>query len=266
MRQWRLIYGLPAPGKRNMAIDEAILRAEQTRPTLRLYAWEPFCLSLGYGQRMGDVDCSRLNATGYDLVRRPTGGRAILHACELTYSLILPPGHPVAEGGIIPSYRRISRALVNGLETMGIALRADEGDKPTRANGPVCFDAPSHYEITASGRKLLGSAQLRRKIGVLQHGSLPLSGDLAAICDVLCYPDEASREAARQHVRQQAITLAEVAGGSVSWQAAAEAIVRGFQTVFEVDFEVCDLTEEEHSLADQLTDEIYGNSHWTARR
>lgn len=267
MRQWRLIYDSPTGGKFNMAIDEAILMAESTRPTLRVYAWEPHCLSLGYGQRVADVDMGRLQAAGYDLVRRPTGGRAILHAHELTYSLILLPDHPIAEGGVIPSYQRISRALLAGLRSLGAHPEARMQGTQPKQNDPVCFDSPSHYEVTANGRKLVGSAQLRRKAGILQHGSLPLHGDLGAICDVLRYADAASREAAKQQVRQHATTLRDALGGiSVSWQQAAEAIVAGFQETFDITFEVGQLDATEQQLAGELARTVYGDPAWTTRR
>ncbi len=122
MRQWRLIYDSPTAGARNMAVDQALL--ESGHPTLRLYTWQPDCLSLGYGQRAAEVDLNRLRAAGWDLVRRPSGGRAILHADELTYSLSLPADHPCAQGTVIESYRRFSTALLAGLRTPGRAGRS----------------------------------------------------------------------------------------------------------------------------------------------
>jgi len=267
MRQWRLIYGSPTAGSLNMAIDEAILMAESVRPTLRFYAWQPYCLSLGYGQRVEDVDEAHLRDAGYDLVRRPTGGRAVLHAHELTYSLILPPDHPIADDGVIPSYRRISRALLTGLNHLGVQSAARKQELRGQQNGPVCFEMPSHYEVTARGRKLIGSAQLRRKAGILQHGSLPLDGDIDAICDVLYYPDDASREQSKQQVRQRAITLYDALGGvSVSWQQAANAILEGFQQTFDLDFEVRRWTTVEQTLAHDLERTVYGSPEWTNRR
>jgi len=105
-----------------MAIDEAILcavAAGLAPPTLRLYAWAPPCLSLGRAQPLADVDLEALRAAGFDLVRRPTGGKAILHADELTYSVIAPESEPRVAGGVIESYRRLSRGLVCALEESG---------------------------------------------------------------------------------------------------------------------------------------------------
>lgn len=266
MRQWRLIYDCPTPGVHNMAIDEALLTCCSGQPVLRLYAWEPFCLSLGYGQRSADVDLERLAARGWDIVRRPSGGRAILHGDELTYSVILPAGHPLTAGGVIPSYRRLSRALLAGLNRMGVA--PESNTRAGRAeSGPVCFEMPSHYEITAAGRKLVGSAQLRREVGVLQHGSLPLCGDIGRICDVLRYPDEMARQVAQQLVRAHATTLQAVLGGAeCRWEAAAEAIAEGFAEAFAVEFERSDLSQSERQEAVRLAREVYSSSAWTFRR
>jgi lipoate-protein ligase A len=257
MRQWRLIYDLPMEGRNNMAVDEAILDAvcvHQSPPTLRLYAWTPACLSLGYGQSPFDVDRQRLDKMGWDVVRRPTGGKAILHTDELTYSVSLPADHPLAQGGILESYQRISRALMAALSGLGLRTRSEKQADDTKEAGAVCFEVPSHYEITADSRKLIGSAQTRRKAGLLQHGSLPLTGDIARICDVLAYPDEVSREVGRQAVRARAITLAEALGHAVDWYTAADALAWGFETALDIAFDVglSELTEAEERRADEL--------------
>lgn len=269
MRQWRLIYDRPTPGPRNMAVDEVLLgavAAGQSPPVLRLYGWEPLCLSLGYGQQAGDVDFERLQARGWDVVRRPTGGRAILHGDELTYSVCLPEGHPLAQGDVVSSYRRLSSGLAAGLERLGLSTQADRQTARAGKPGPVCFEVPSHYEITAGGRKLIGSAQTRRRGGILQHGSLPLWGDVARICDALFYPDEEAREQARQAVRARATTLEEALGYAVSWQEAAEALVEGFAQVFALDFYVDELSAAEAAAADELAGAVYEAAEWTNKR
>jgi lipoyl(octanoyl) transferase len=269
MRQYRLIYDYPTTGSRNMAVDEAIMTAVaagESLPTLRLYAWEPACLSLGYAQPWHDADLDRIRAAGWELVRRATGGRAILHTDELTYSLALPADHPLAEGSIVESYRRISRALVTALERLNLHPQAERRTERSQVSGPVCFETPSHYEITTpDNRKLIGSAQMRRKGGILQHGSLPLCGDVARICDALVYPGEGERERARYKVRRRAATLADALGGHiVTWEEAAEAVAAGFAQTFDIDFIIAGLTDYEKTLADQLTD-TYGSDAWTLR-
>lgn len=167
-----------------MARDEAILEAvarDEQPPTLRLYAWRVPTLSLGYAQPSADADLSRLRERGWGLVRRLSGGRAILHADEITYSVTLPESHPLAQGGVIESYRRLSAALIAALRLLAPAMPIEADQRHERAAAPnaICFEVPSDYEITARGKKLIGSAQMRKYGGVLQHGALPLGGDVA---------------------------------------------------------------------------------------
>lgn len=270
MRQWRLINDPHTAGARNMAVDEAIMRAVgagHQPPTLRVYGWMPPALSIGYGQRVSEVDQALVYAHGWDIVRRPTGGRAILHIDELTYSIALPADHLLAHGGVVESYQAISRALLHMLENLGGAARAD----PMLNNAPksltsVCFDTPSHYEITVNAKKLIGSAQVRRAGGVLQHGSLPLTGDIARICDGLVYTGEAAREMARQQVRERAITLADAVGREITWLQAAEALISAATETFDIHLSAGVLSEQERQAADELEQKVYTTSEWTLRR
>ncbi len=269
MRQWRLIYDCPTIGAYNMAVDEAILRAVaqgEQPPTLRLYAWEPACLSLGYGQRATDVDWERLAANGWTAVRRLTGGRAILHTDELTYSVALPLDHELAQGDIVDSYRHISEALLVALQLLGAQPAADPLSEPLRSVAPVCFETPSHYEITVDGRKLIGSAQARKHDGLLQHGAFPLHGDIARICDALVYADESERDATKEHVRGRALTLEDALGRRVEWSEAAEAVIDGFRSAFDIDLDLQTLSAEEQAAACQIHDETYAADTWTLRR
>jgi lipoate-protein ligase A len=269
MRQWRLIYDIPSPGAWNMAVDEAILGAVadgSQPPTLRLYRWAPPCLSLGYGQRSADVDFARVDSLGWRVVRRPTGGKAILHTDELTYSVVVPLTDPLAAGDIVESYRRISTALQAALTTLGAQTQADPQQVGVKSTGPVCFEVPSHYEITVDGRKLIGSAQLRRQGVLLQHGTLPLTGDLGRICDALHYADETARFQARQDVLKRAFTLEDALGLPVSWEAAAQAVVGAFTKTFSLAFIPQTLSAQEWEMAQRTSAEKYGMSFWTLRR
>ncbi|NLX09754.1 MAG: lipoate--protein ligase family protein [Chloroflexi bacterium] len=266
---WRLLLTGTADGATNMAVDQAILEAVaagRASPTLRFYAWEPACLSLGYTQPLADIDCARLTAQGRDLVRRMTGGRAILHTDELTYSVALPGDHPLVAGGIVESYRRLSQALMNGLETFGASVQAD---RMTRANpdskGPVCFEVPSHYEMTANGRKLVGSAQVRKFGGVLQHGSLPLVGDISRICEALIFESDEQRQHTRERVRQRAATLESVLDRAITWEQAAETIADSFRQTFDLVLEPGALTPEEQTRAAELRAEQYATPDWNGR-
>lgn len=268
---WRLLTTQPAPGPWNMAVDEAILEAirkGESLPTLRLYAWEPACLSLGYAQPIADVDRERLTARGWDLVRRPTGGRAILHTDELTYAVIGPAADPRLAGSVIESYRRLSAALLAALHALGVPARAS--DIPERQpgadpQGPVCFEVPSNYELTVAGRKLIGSAQARRWEGVLQHGSLPLEGDLGRITQVLAFPDEGQRQAAAARLHARAATAEEVLGHPLRWAEAARAFQDAFEQVLNLVLLPGDLSLFEHRRAAELLQSKYGHLSWTER-
>lgn len=269
--KWRLLRTHPASGAWNMALDEAILDfAGQGKapPTIRLYAWTPPCLSIGYAQIFGDVDFERLKLLGWDIVRRPTGGRAILHTDELTYSICGMESEEQLKGGVLESYQRLSLALLEALNSLGI-----DADQPRVADpanvgdsqNPVCFEVPSNYEITVGGKKLIGSAQARRKSGVLQHGSLPLEGDLTRIIDILNFPDEEQRERARQRLLDHATTVEGVLGYPGNWWHATYAFSAAFQKVLDIEFHSMQLTPAEGKRAFELYMDKYNHPQWTMK-
>jgi lipoate-protein ligase A len=269
---WRLLITPPLNGATNMAIDEAILRtvaAGASRPTLRFFQWEPPCLSLGYNQHWSEIDEDAITACGYTWTRRATGGKAILHIDEVTYSLIIPQSDARIHGGVVESYRALSLGLLRGLHHIGVnagqATREEAKSKRQAAGGgPVCFDTPSVYEITASGKKLIGSAQLRRKKTVLQHGTLPLYGNLTRIIDVLNFSNE-ERNVQRNLLGERATTLAEVTGRDWQFAPVAAALRQGFAEQFNLNLENMNLTAEESALVEQLLSEQYANKQWLKR-
>jgi lipoate-protein ligase A len=264
---WRLILDREAGGATNMAVDEAILIAMlegASPPTLRFYAWSPPCLSLGRNQPLADADLAACRAAGVDVVRRPTGGRAILHTDELTYSLTLLQVDPRATGDVVEGYRRLSEGLLAGLRLLEVEAVQAVGRKSATDAGPVCFEAPSNYEITVAGRKLIGSAQWRAKGSVLQHGSLPLQGDLARIVDCLALSD-AQREVQRPHIRGRAITLEEAKGQIAPFAQVAEVLAEGFAQALNLTLLPGELSAHERALAAELRRSRYAAPGWTAR-
>jgi lipoate-protein ligase A len=257
LARWRLlIESEPHVGAWNMALDEALMESVVTGdspPVLRLYQWAPPCLSLGRRQPLAGVDIARLRADDYDVVRRETGGWAILHTDELTYSVTLAPTDPRADGPILDAYRKLSQGLVDGLAVLGVRAEMKAASASGTQNLSVaCFEIPSAYEITAGGRKLIGSAQARPNGRVLQHGTLPLYGDLTRVTRYLTFPDEAARAALSAQLIAHATTLAEVAGRTVTFAEAARAISEGFASALHLSFEVSDLTARERERSTEI--------------
>lgn len=264
---WRLLLDGERDGPGNMAIDEAILEAVirgDSPPTLRFYGWSPPCLSLGRNQPLAHADLAACRAAGVDVVRRPSGGQAVLHAGELTYSVALLQTDPRSAGGVLEGYRRLSEGLLAGLRQLGIealqALDARQADGPP---SPICFDRPSPYEITYAGRKLIGSAQWRRGGGVLQHGSLPLGGDLTCIVDLVVLGDRDPLQA-RKRLAGRIISLEEACGRPVSPAAAAAALARGLSEKLNLALAPAHLGAEEQARATELRAR-YASDQWLAR-
>jgi len=252
-----------------MAVDESILEhigRGVSLPTLRLYAWDPACLSLGHAQPFADVDIVHLKERGWEVVRRATGGRAILHTDELTYSVTGSAEEPVLTGGVLESYNRLAQALFLAVKNLGLPVEVKEGKSTGNVNpNPVCFEVPSTYEITVNGKKLIGSAQARKKEGVLQHGSLPLTGDLTRICQALAFENEAVREEASKRLLTRAITVESALGGAISWETAAQAFIHAFEAQLGLCFERGELTQSESRRADELVKEKYDHPSWMER-
>ena len=267
---WRLLITPPARGSWNMAVDEAILEAVSrgdSLPTLRLYAWEPACLSLGYAQPPADVNIPRLQRHGWDLVRRPTGGRAVLHTDEITYSVIAPLDEPRVAGSVLESYSRLAAALVEALHLLGLPVQVQEhAGTGSKSPNPVCFEVPSTSEITIGGKKLVGSAQARRKEGFLQHGSLPLTGDLTRILQVLAFPDEEARLQATSHLLARATTVETVLGRVVPWKEAAQAFTGAFNSALALDLQPGELSLQEKERTGQLVSTKYNTPDWNQKQ
>ena len=269
MDTWRLLITPPARGAWNMALDESILEhigRGDSGPTLRLYAWDPPCLSLGHAQPFSDVDMARLKERGWQVVRRATGGRAILHTDELTYSVTAPNDEPRIAGTVLESYNRLAQALLLAVKELQLPVEMKEGkiENGSMPN-PVCFEVPSTYEITVGGKKLIGSAQARKKEGVLQHGSLPLTGDLTRICQALVFENEPARERASSRLLERATTVESALGHKVRWETAAQAFVHAFEAQLGLNLVKGELTGSESKRTDELVKEKYAHPSWTEK-
>jgi len=206
------------PGDWNMACDEALgaaVCAGKSLPVVRFFRWEAPTISFGYSQQIADeVDVAAVRADGVGLVRRVTGGRAVLHADEITYSIICAEDDPVAAGGIIATYTRISTGLAAGLRRLGVAAEMARSSEPL--SGPrtdqatvPCFGSTSRAELVVNGRKLVGSAQHRMRGLVLQHGSILLGPYHQRVVRYL-QVDDAVRDRYARRLAESTTSLAEL--------------------------------------------------------
>lgn len=272
MNAWRLIKSGYADGATNMAVDEAIAaavaRGEQP-PTLRLYGWRPPAVSLGYFQPLdAGIDVAAVRTRGYDIVRRPTGGRAILHADELTYSVCVRQDQVRGGHSVMQSYREISRGIIAGLELLGAAVTlGDDGTRQATAPAadaarPICFAKTARCDLQAAGRKVVGSAQVRRDGGILQHGSIPITIDLE---DQIAVMPGTDRHRAAQVLAGAAMSVTELLGRPISFEELADAVARGFALAFKVELIPSELSDAEWTEAQRLREERYANEEWTLR-
>lgn len=180
MTDWRLYVDSPMGASHNMARDELLLleAAETGLPAVRLYCWEHLVLSVGRAQKAGaEIDLAACEARGVPLVRRATGGRAVLHGNDLTYAVAAPTTLPRFRGGIMPVYREVSQVLQAFFAQLGLPtqVKAYSGRERAQQASANCFATPSAFEIIIEGRKLVGSAQRLLPGAFLQHGSIPLT-------------------------------------------------------------------------------------------
>lgn len=181
---WRLVADGDLPGAHNMARDVAILEAVsagEAPPTLRLYGWSPPCLTLGRHQGVEAADFEFCAREGIEVVRRPTGGRALLHHLELTYAVVAPLGTGPLPRPLQDAYRTICGALVQAMRSLGVEAELTGGEVNLELPGPrttvPCFEAPAGGEVVVRGRKLIGSAMRAHKGTILQHGAIVLDWD-----------------------------------------------------------------------------------------
>lgn len=256
-----------------MAVDEAMMAAHaagEVPPTLRFYGWQPPAVSVGYFQRMAaEVDLEACRRLGFGYVRRPTGGRAIFHHIELTYSVVIR--EELLPGSVLETYRHLAAGLLDGLRRLGAPAEMAAGEKDPRSVqpgaevSPVCFDAPSAYELLSAGRKIIGSAQTRRDGTILQHGAILLDLDYELLFTVLRV-DPAQREHAISHLRTRAVGLREAAGRAVAYAEAQAAVAAGFAGALELTLSPGALTPAEQARAADLEWDKYGSDSWNLRK
>jgi lipoate-protein ligase A len=279
-QQWRFIKSQSNTPAFNMAIDEAIMHevaAGESPPTIRFYRWQPATLSIGYFQSaLKELDLEKVNEKKVGLVRRPTGGRAVLHDQELTYSIILPETYPELSQSVTESYRMLSMGLVAGFKRLGLQAdmvnlsNNDGGNQMSSLGSAACFDSPSWYELVVEGQKIAGSAQVRQKGVVLQHGSVLLNMDIDLLFELLQFSDESIRTKMKKIFATKAVAindlLVQAGKQEIGLDQLEESFEFGMAEGLNVTFIEGTLTEAEQKRAEQLVNEKYGNDSYTLKK
>lgn len=273
--RWRAIAHEPAEGAWNMAVDEAIFErvaAGAAPPTLRLYGWTPGTLSIGFNQ--GEVLTSglRLDAVPAPVVRRVTGGRAIYHDRELTYSVVCAADDPHFGGTVWETYLKISACLVAALRAIGIdagvaGLRGGGealGYGSPREGSPSCFSTPSPHEIAVGGAKIAASAQRRARGTILQHGSILVDFAPERLAAVLGLDPRGEGDPAR--LRARVGWVRRWAGPEWTAERLRAPVLEAFRAQGRIDLIFADLQPEEIALARRLRDRKYTQEAWTRLR
>lgn len=272
---WRLLVDGPGAPNWNMAVDRALLDCavqKGSHSTLRLYWWEPHSLSLGAHQKGGDaVNWEALRSDGYGAVRRPTGGRAILHAQELTYSVITP----TPEGGIVEAYRWLAAGLQGGLREAGVDIELERMSRPDSEpdartgvkgqNGPSlntrhpCFAAAGRYELVAGGRKVVGSAQCRSRGWLMQHGSILMGPGHLRLPFYLSGVD-AAKEMSR--LEEATVDCSSLLGREITAGDLVEPFATGFARSLGIELEEGEMSAQELDHAERLRAGQFGTEEW----
>ena len=250
---FRLLETGGSPGAFNMGLDEAVLAAVaegRQAPTLRFYGWNPPTVTLGYFQGLEEeVDREACARMGVDIVRRVTGGGAVFHDAELTYSIILPESHPLARPGILDSYRILCAGVVEGLARFGLAAEF----------------APIN-DVLVDGRKVSGNAQTRKRGCILQHGTVLLDVDVDRMFALLKVPSEKMKGKLIEDVKQRVTSLRHKLGRSVDLSEAVPEFAAGFSKALGVELAKSDPSPEELEEGRRIAREKYGTEAWTAKR
>jgi len=251
--EWRLLKTGFDTAFSNMAIDRAILVANskgKAPPTVRLYGWKPAAISIGYFQSLEDeIDLKACRKFGVDYVRRITGGGAVFHDKELTYSIVISESHPQIPKNIMESYGRICGAIMKGLGKLGV----DSKYVPIN-------------DIVTNGKKISGNAQTRKMNTVLQHGTVLMDVDVDKMFSILKVPNEKIKDKLIADVKQRVTSIKHVLGAEVDFEKVADAMKIGFEEEFDIKLVERTLTNEEKKLARAFDVECFSTKEWNCRR
>ncbi len=273
---WRYIDSGDGSPSFNMALDEALLdwhSEGKIPPVIRFYGWNPATLSIGYFQKIEkEINMEAVKQHRLGFVRRPTGGRGVLHEHELTYSVIVSEDHPDMPKTVTEAYRVISEGILKGFQRLGLdayfAVPKSDDEKSALKNprSAVCFDAPSWYELVVEGRKVAGSAQTRQKGVILQHGAILLDLDEDKLFSLFKYPNERVKERMQNAFKTKAVAINEISPRRIGIDEAKQAFREGFEEALDIGLEPYTLSPEEMDYVKQLAKTKYESEEWTFKR
>ncbi|CAM3123265.1 biotin/lipoate A/B protein ligase family protein [Filibacter tadaridae] len=273
---WHFINSGKCTASFNMALDEALLEWHskgEIGPVLRFYEWQPATLSIGYFQSVEkEIELDEVKKNGLGFVRRPTGGRGVLHEHELTYSVIVSEAYPDMPETVTEAYRVISGGVLKGFQNLGLNAAfsvPDTVEKSTDLKKPksaVCFDAPSWYELVVEGKKVAGSAQTRQKGVILQHGAILLSLDENKLVSLFKFETETQRERMRKSLPEKAVAIDRLASRSISVEECVHAFSKGFEEALDITLEPFELTATQQEFVREIERKKYANDKWTFKK
>ncbi len=272
--RWRFIYTPNLDPAMNMAIDEALMISHannESLPTLRFYTWIKPTLSIGYFQKASkEIDFNRVKNQDIGFVRRPTGGRAVLHDHELTYSVVIQEKLMKNSQSVIEAYHYFSMGLLNGFRNLGLNAKlvslTQEKEKYESLGSSACFDSPSWYELVVEGKKVAGSAQTRINGVIMQHGSILLDLDSELLFSLLKFSSERIKERMLIGFKEKAIAINDLLQDKVTLEQVIRAFKQGFVTGLNIELIDDALTEKEWEMAKTLVKERYGSDEWNLKR
>lgn len=273
---WHYINSGKCSAAYNMALDEALLEWHskgEIGPVLRFYEWAPATLSIGYFQNVSkEIDMTQVEKHGLGFVRRPTGGRGVLHEHELTYSVIVTEDYPNMPETVTEAYRVISGGLLEGFRNLGLNAYFSIPETEEQLQGlkkpqsAVCFDTPSWYELVVEGKKVAGSAQTRQKGVILQHGAILLSLDEEKLVSLFKFKSEEQKERMRVGLSDKAVAIDRLTGRKVTASEGAEAFSKGFEKALNIKLEPYQLSEAQLQYVKEIEEQKYGNDTWTFKK
>ncbi len=251
----------------NMAIDESVLTHHlkaEVPPTLRVFRWSQPSISLGRFQSVErEIVSEECQWRGVALVRRPTGGRAVYHRDEFTYSIVTSKRYGVPPG-VVAAYVYLARGLLAALEILGVQAELSD-ERISKHPSAACFASSTQADLTSGGFKLIGSAQVWKDDALLQQGSLPLDDRAAEFFSMLRYANEAAREEALARYCEKTTPLHTFVPPA-TWNDVAIAFRDGFSKALRVDFVEGALSASEWDLAHQLVEDKYSKLEWRKER